>query len=87
MSVTLLESLAAIALFMMTPRDFIQRLARYIPGTVEHSNEQQQYLRKIRDLTAGRVEQFSTLFQTLSNSFQAPAQAEAATKKRKSTIF
>ncbi|WP_100374394.1 stage II sporulation protein E [Bacillus sp. FJAT-45037] len=69
-SVTLLESLAAIAIFMLTPRGLIGKLAKYIPGTSEYSNEQQQYLRKIRDVTAGRVEQFSTLFQTLSHSFQ-----------------
>ncbi|MDV2686767.1 stage II sporulation protein E [Alkalihalophilus lindianensis] len=75
-SVTLLESLAAIAIFMLTPRELIGRLARYIPGTSEYSNEQQQYLRKIRDVTAGRVEQFSTLFQTLSQSFQSTPAAD-----------
>ncbi|WP_088105923.1 stage II sporulation protein E [Halalkalibacter urbisdiaboli] len=73
-SITLMESLAAIAVFLLTPKDLISKLARYIPGTVEYSKEQQQYLRKIRDITAGRVEQFSTLFQTLSNSFQTPSQ-------------
>jgi stage II sporulation protein E len=73
-SVTLMESVLAILVFFLTPRSVFTSLARYIPGTVEHSKEQQQYLRKIRDLTAGRVEQFSTLFQTLSNSFQTPAQ-------------
>ncbi|MCK0473640.1 stage II sporulation protein E [Halalkalibacter sp. APA_J-10(15)] len=71
LSVTLLESLFAILIFFLTPKGFIYYLARYIPGTAEYSKEQQQYLRKIRDITAGRVEQFSTLFQTLSNSFQA----------------
>jgi stage II sporulation protein E len=74
-SVTLMESMLAILIFFLTPRSVFSNLARYIPGTVEHSKEQQQYLRKIRDITAGRVEQFSTLFQTLSNSFQTPAQA------------
>ncbi|MFC0472896.1 stage II sporulation protein E [Halalkalibacter kiskunsagensis] len=74
-SVTLMESMLAILVFFLTPKSIFSSLARYIPGTVEHSKEQQQYLRKIRDLTAGRVEQFSTLFQTLSNSFQTPAQA------------
>ncbi|WP_332697268.1 stage II sporulation protein E [Halalkalibacter lacteus] len=74
-SVTLMESMLAILVFFLTPRSVFTSLARYIPGTVEHSKEQQQYLRKIRDLTAGKVEQFSTLFQTLSNSFQTPAQA------------
>ncbi|MEB1806010.1 MAG: stage II sporulation protein E [Bacillaceae bacterium] len=69
--VTVMESGVAIAVFLITPRSWISKLARYIPGTVEHSKEQQQYLRKIRDVTAGRVEQFSHLFQTLSNSFSS----------------
>ncbi len=73
-SVTLMESMLAILIFFVTPKGVFTNLAKYIPGTVEHSKEQQQYLRKIRDLTAGRVEQFSTLFQTLSNSFQTPPQ-------------
>lgn len=68
-SVTALESLLAIIVFMATPRSLITRLAKYIPGTAEYWKEQQQYLRKFRDVTAGKVEQFSTLFQTLSNSF------------------
>ncbi len=67
--ITVMESLVAIAIFFITPRDFIMKLAKYIPGTAEYWKEQQQYLRKFRDVTAGKVEQFSTLFQTLSNSF------------------
>ncbi len=69
-SVTIMESLLAIAIFFLTPKDLISNLARYIPGTHEYSKDQQQYLRKIRDVTAGKVEQFSNLFQTLSQSFQ-----------------
>ncbi|WP_425452004.1 stage II sporulation protein E [Bacillus taeanensis] len=65
----LLESLSALFLFLITPKSAISQIARYIPGTNEHSQEQQQYLRKIRDVTAHRVEQFSALFQTLSLSF------------------
>ncbi len=67
--ISVTESLIAICLFLMTPKSWLEYIARYIPGTVEHSTEQQQYLRKIRDITAARVEQFSHLFQTLSNSF------------------
>ncbi len=74
LSATLLESLVAILIFMMTPKEMISKLARYIPGTTEYTKEQQQYLKKIRDVTAGRVEQFSTLFQTLSQSFQTGGQ-------------
>lgn len=66
---TLYESLAAVALLFLTPKIFTDQLAKLIPGTVEHSNEQQQYLRKMRDVTANRVEQFSEVFQALSKSF------------------
>lgn len=69
LSVTVMESLIAFAAFLVTPQGFILKLSRYIPGTAEYSNEQQKYLRKIRDVTADRVEQFSNLFQTLSHSF------------------
>ncbi|MCD8501002.1 MAG: stage II sporulation protein E [Bacillaceae bacterium] len=66
---TLAESSLAIIVFLLTPKELIQNLAKYIPGTTEYWKEQQQYLRKFRDVTAGKVEQFSTLFETLSNSF------------------
>jgi stage II sporulation protein E len=66
---TVFESLLAISLFFVTPQSLISKIARFIPGTVEHSAEQQQYLRKIRDVTANRVEQFSSVFQALSKSF------------------
>ncbi|WP_102347987.1 stage II sporulation protein E [Bacillus sp. Marseille-P3661] len=66
---TFIESCIAMLLFFITPQNAISKLARYIPGTEEHAQEQQLYLRKIRDVTAKRVEQFSNLFQTLSNSF------------------
>ncbi|MGJ9385070.1 stage II sporulation protein E [Salipaludibacillus sp. CF4.18] len=69
LQVTLYESLLAVSLFFLTPKSWTNRLASYIPGTVEHAQEQQQYLRKIRDLTAGKVEQFSELFLSLSKSF------------------
>ncbi|MFZ3591041.1 stage II sporulation protein E [Bacillus sp. DJP31] len=66
---TVFESLVAISLFFLTPQSFISKIARFIPGTAEHATEQQQYLRKIRDVTANRVEQFSSVFQALSKSF------------------
>ncbi|TDQ34216.1 stage II sporulation protein E [Aureibacillus halotolerans] len=77
----IMESVVAIGLLMITPSIVTDRLARFIPGTQEHAHVQQQYLRKVRDVTAGRVEQFSQLFQTLSTSFsthlQKPAQEES----------
>jgi len=67
--VTLYESLIAVALFILTPSSIINKIAKHIPGTVENSDEQQQYARKVRDVTAQRVEQFSHVFEALSNSF------------------
>lgn len=63
------ESAAAIALFLLTPKEMTAKLESYIPGTQEHAMQQQQYLRKIRDVTANRVEHFSNLFQALAGSF------------------
>ncbi|WHY56863.1 stage II sporulation protein E [Peribacillus simplex] len=67
--VTLYESIIAVALFILTPSSIINKIAKHIPGTVENSDEQQQYARKVRDVTAQRVEQFSHVFEALSNSF------------------
>ncbi|MEJ8552564.1 stage II sporulation protein E [Bacillus velezensis] len=66
---TLYESLIAVVLFLITPQSITKKVARYIPGTAEHSQEQQQYARKIRDVTAQKVDQFSNVFHALSESF------------------
>ncbi|MEH7118477.1 stage II sporulation protein E [Neobacillus vireti] len=66
---TVLETLSAILLFLLTPQVFTSRLAKYIPGTPEHTAEQQKYMRKMRDVTAQRVSQFSGVFHALSKSF------------------
>jgi stage II sporulation protein E len=65
----LLESAAAICLFLLTPQAFTSKLAKYIPGTPEYTTEQQKYMRKMRDVTAQRVAQFSNVFHALSKSF------------------
>ncbi len=86
-TITLVESLVAIAFFFLTPKGALNRLASFIPGTTEYSKEQQQYLRKIRDVTAGRVAQFSNLFQTLSHSFQASHSIDADEKEQEIDYF
>ncbi|MGG1680148.1 stage II sporulation protein E [Neobacillus sp. NRS-1170] len=68
-TLTVLETSAAVLLFLLTPQSLTSRLAKYIPGTPEYTAEQQKYMRKMRDVTAQRVSQFSSLFHTLSNSF------------------
>lgn len=66
---SLIESGVAIGLFLLTPAVWFKKLSRYIPGTEEYTNEQEQYLQKVRDVTAKRVEQFSDVFEALSKSF------------------
>src|SRR5699024_5037985 len=79
------ESLIAIVLFLLTPKEITSKLARYIPGTQEHSFEQQQYLRKIRDVTADRVQQFSSLFQALASSFSHQGTVSATEERERET--
>ncbi|AIE58591.1 stage II sporulation protein E [Bacillus methanolicus] len=74
---TLLESTSAVLLFFLTPTILTSKLAVYIPGTPEYAAEQQQYMRKMRDVTAQRVAQFSNVFQALSKSFTSLDQVEA----------
>lgn len=66
---SIIESSIAIAFFFITPASWFTKLSRYIPGTVEYTNEQEQYLQKVRNVTAKRVEQFSDVFEALSKSF------------------
>lgn len=67
---SLYESLFALILFMISPKTYTNTIAKHIPGTMEHSAEQQAYVRKIRDATARRVEQFSSIFNSLAMSFR-----------------
>jgi stage II sporulation protein E len=69
LQLTVLETAAAIFLFLLTPQTLTSRLAKYIPGTSEYTAEQQKYMRKMRDVTAQRVSQFSNVFHALSKSF------------------
>lgn len=66
---SIIESSIAIGLFFITPASWFTKLSRYIPGTEEYTNEQEQYLQKVRNVTAKRVEQFSNVFEALSKSF------------------
>lgn len=66
---SIIESSIAIGFFILTPASWFRSLSRYIPGTEEHTNEQEQYLQKVRNVTAKRVEQFSDVFDALSKSF------------------
>ncbi|MCP3775371.1 stage II sporulation protein E [Paenibacillus sp. MZ04-78.2] len=76
------ESVAAVSLFLMTPKGVIQMLAKYVPGTQENLKSQHDYAKRVRDVTASRVEQFSEVFKQLSRSFkQVTVDAQSARKE------
>ncbi|MBU5266112.1 stage II sporulation protein E [Virgibacillus proomii] len=85
---SIMESSIAIVLFLLTPANWFKNLSRFIPGTDEYTNEQERYLQKIRNVTAKRVEQFSDVFQALSNSFAtADGQHESEQEAQRETDF
>jgi stage II sporulation protein E len=84
---TLFETSAAIVLFLLTPQALTSKLAKYIPGTPEYTAEQQQYMRKMRDVTAQRVEQFSSVFQALSDSFSSLDESAEVDQDRELDFF
>lgn len=63
------ESVAAATLLLLTPRGVIRTIARYVPGTGEHAKSQHEYAKRVREVTAERVVQFSDVFRQLSRSF------------------
>lgn len=73
---SLLETSMAILLFMLTPAVVWKKVARFIPGTPENQQSHHEYMRKVRDVTAGKIKQFSDLFTQLSRSFAQTAQNE-----------
>lgn len=82
------ETCLAVVLFLLTPKALISLIARYVPGTVDHSRSQHEYARRVRDLTAERVTQFSQVFQQLSSSFgQIPRAGEAGKSEREMEHF
>lgn len=70
---SLSESLLAMLAFLCIPPSWVRAVARYIPGTAENDSAQQEYVRRLRDVTAAKVEQFTELFRELSRSFQEDA--------------
>ena len=82
------ETCVAVLMFLLTPKILISSIARYVPGTVDHSRSQHEYARRVRDLTADRVTQFSQVFKQLSSSFgQIPRAGEAGKSDREMEHF
>ncbi len=87
--ISLYETSVATMLFFLTPQILMRKLAKAIPGTEEYNTEQQKYVRKVRDVTANRVNQFSDVFQALSHSFSniTVPQKEVATSQELDLFF
>ncbi|WP_314001863.1 stage II sporulation protein E [uncultured Paenibacillus sp.] len=75
------ESVLAAGLFMLTPRILMRTIARFVPGTSEHTKIQYEYARRVRDVTAQRVAQFSEVFRQLSRSFGQTLETDAWRRK------
>lgn len=65
----MIESAIAAIIFLMTPKAWMKKLAAFVPGTEEQKDAHEQYAKKVRNITAERVEKFSEMFQALSHSF------------------
>ena len=84
---TLIESGVAIAFFLLTPKLVMDRIAKFMPGTQEHSQDQQQYLRRMRDVTTNKINQFANVFAALSNSFSVYGYVEEEDKETEADLF
>ncbi|MCH5585871.1 stage II sporulation protein E [Shimazuella sp. AN120528] len=71
------ESMIAILFFFLTKESVFLKLSRLVPGTFENQMAHQEYIRRLRDATAGKVERFTELFYELAGSFR-----EDVSKKR-----
>lgn len=73
---SLVETTLAVLLFLVTPASVWKKVSRFIPGTPENLQSHQEYMRRVRDMTAGKIQQFSELFTQLSRSFAQTAESE-----------
>lgn len=68
--ISLQETVIAIIFFFLTPSIFLRSVARFVPGTIDNQTAHQEYVRRLRDVTAQKVEKFQELFQELAASFR-----------------
>lgn len=80
------ESVIAAMLFLLTPQALLKTIARYVPGTTEHARSQHEYARRVRDVTAQRVTQFSDVFRQLAESFGETADFEPFGRRQQERV-
>lgn len=73
---SMIESLVAVLLFLITPLSATQYIASYVPGTRENLSTQQDYAKRIRTMLSDRIQQFSEVFHQLANSFMQTSAAK-----------
>ncbi|WAA12351.1 stage II sporulation protein E [Fervidibacillus halotolerans] len=83
----LLESSVAFLFLLLTPRTLSERIAKNIPGTPEFTAEQQAYMKKIRDVTAQKVNQYSSIFRAISASFAKQNEQMETEREREIDYF
>ncbi|MFD1395638.1 stage II sporulation protein E [Kroppenstedtia eburnea] len=71
--ISLQETVLAMLLFLLTPKGAVDTIARLVPGTSENESARQEYTRRLRDVTAAKVEQFTELFSEMARSFREDA--------------
>ncbi|UOF91830.1 stage II sporulation protein E [Fodinisporobacter ferrooxydans] len=63
------ETALAFAGILFTPKSFIEKVSRYVPGTHQFRLSQQDYARRVRDVMANRIGEVSNVFAELSRTF------------------
>lgn len=67
---SLMETVIAIFLFLITPSAMFQRIAEVVPGTEENQLVHQEHIKRLRNVMVAKVEQFQELFRELALSFK-----------------
>jgi len=59
----------AVILVLMTPKGWFERIAKWVPGTYEYAYAQYESTKKVRQLTAEKINHYANMFKQLSSSF------------------
>lgn len=63
----------AVILVMLTPKGWFERIAKWVPGTYEYAYAQYESTKKVRQLTAEKINHYANMFKQLSTSFYPQA--------------
>lgn len=63
------EIALAVIIMLITPKSFIEWIAKLVPGTYEYAYAQYESTKKVRELTADKITHYANMFKQLSSSF------------------